>query len=78
MPFPFGSAECRFSCGLPGPWAIFWIAPGFQRDLNVVYPIDRLRLDSCNRSPFLLERSPKPVDGAARWYVGKAVAYSGA
>jgi D-proline reductase (dithiol) PrdB len=49
-PFPFGSAECRF---LPAsvPVADILIShvsinfdrTGFQRDLNVVYPIDRLR-----------------------------------
>src|SRR6478735_585036 len=49
-PFPFGSAECRF---LPAsvPAADILIShvsinfdrTGFQRDLNVVYPIDRLR-----------------------------------
>jgi D-proline reductase (dithiol) PrdB len=49
-PFPFGSAECRF---LPASTptdeilishvSINFDRTGFQRDLNVVYPIDRLR-----------------------------------
>ena len=49
-PFPFGSAECRF---LPASMSaadilmshvsVNFDRTGFQRDLNVVYPIDRLR-----------------------------------
>jgi D-proline reductase (dithiol) PrdB len=50
QPFHFGSAECRF---LPASMpagdilmshvSINFDRAGFQRDLNVVYPIDRLR-----------------------------------
>lgn len=50
MPFPVGSAECRF---LPAAMPVSEILishvsinfdrAGFQRDVNVVYPIDRLR-----------------------------------
>lgn len=49
-PFPFGSGEHR---AVPGEWdnkdilishvSINFDRAGFQRDLNVVYPIDRLR-----------------------------------
>jgi D-proline reductase (dithiol) PrdB len=49
-PFPFGSGECR---AVPGSWnnsdilvshvSINFDRAGFQRDINVVYPIDRLR-----------------------------------
>ncbi len=49
-PFPFGSGEYR---AVPGSWktdeilishvSINFDRAGFQRDLNVVYPIDRLR-----------------------------------
>ena len=49
-PFPFGSSECRF---LPASMpagdilmshvSINFDRAGFQRDLNVVYPVDRLR-----------------------------------
>ena len=49
-PFPFGSAECRFlPASLPAAdilmshVSINFDRSGFQRDLNVVYPIDRLR-----------------------------------
>lgn len=49
-PFPFGSAECRFiPASLPATdilmshVSINFDRAGFQRDLNVVYPIDRLR-----------------------------------
>jgi D-proline reductase (dithiol) PrdB len=49
-PFPFGSAECRFlPAALPAGElltshvSINFDRAGFQRDLNVVYPIDRLR-----------------------------------
>jgi D-proline reductase (dithiol) PrdB len=49
-PFPFGSAECRFlPASVPnGDILISHVSinfdrTGFQRDLNVVYPIDRLR-----------------------------------
>ena len=49
-PFPFGSAECRFlPASLPAAdllmshVSINFDRAGFQRDLNVVYPIDRLR-----------------------------------
>lgn len=49
-PFPFGSAECRFlPASMPaGDILISHVSinfdrAGFQRDLNVVYPIDRLR-----------------------------------
>ena len=49
-PFPFGSAECRFlpasmpaSDILMSHVSINFDRAGFQRDLNVVYPIDRLR-----------------------------------
>ncbi len=48
-PFPFGSAECRFlpasmqaSDILMSHVSINFDRAGFQRDLNVVYPIDRL------------------------------------
>ena len=49
-PFPFGSGEYR---AVPGDWdnndilishvSINFDRAGFQRDINVVYPIDRLR-----------------------------------
>ena len=49
-PFPFGSGEFR---AVPGTWpngdllishvSINFDRAGFQRDVNVVYPIDRLR-----------------------------------
>jgi D-proline reductase (dithiol) PrdB len=49
-PFPFGSGEYR---AVPGSWSnndilvshvsINFDRAGFQRDINVVYPIDRLR-----------------------------------
>ena len=49
-PFPFGSGEYR---AVPGAWesgdilishvSINFDRAGFQRDVNVVYPIDRLR-----------------------------------
>jgi D-proline reductase (dithiol) PrdB len=49
-PFPFGSAECRFlPASLPAAdilmshVSINFDRAGFQRDLNVVYPIDRVR-----------------------------------
>src|ERR1700690_2044817 len=49
-PFPFGSAECRFipasmQAGdiLMSHVSINFDRAGFQRDLNVVYPMDRLR-----------------------------------
>ena len=49
-PFPFGSAECRFlPASMPAGGiltshvSINFDRAGFQRDLNVVYPIDRLR-----------------------------------
>jgi D-proline reductase (dithiol) PrdB len=49
-PFPFGSAECRFlpasvptSEILISHVSINFDRTGFQRDPNVVYPIDRLR-----------------------------------
>ena len=49
-PFPFGSAECRFLPAsmpagdiLTSHVSINFDRAGFQRDLNVVYPIDRLR-----------------------------------
>jgi D-proline reductase (dithiol) PrdB len=49
-PFHFGSAECRFlPATLPAGEilmshvSINFDRAGFQRDLNVVYPIDRLR-----------------------------------
>lgn len=49
-PFHFGSAECRFlpasipaSELLTSHVSINFDRAGFQRDLNVVYPIDRLR-----------------------------------
>jgi len=50
QPFPFGSGEYR---AVPGSWSnadilmshvsINFDRAGFQRDINVVYPIDRLR-----------------------------------
>lgn len=50
QPFHFGSAECRFlPASLPAGEiltshvSINFDRAGFQRDLNVVYPIDRLR-----------------------------------
>jgi D-proline reductase (dithiol) PrdB len=49
-PFPFGSGECRFlPADLPaGDLLISHVSinfdrSGWQRDINVVYPIDRLR-----------------------------------
>jgi D-proline reductase (dithiol) PrdB len=49
-PFPFGSAECRFLPAsmpagdiLTSDVSINFDRAGFQRDLNVVYPIDWLR-----------------------------------
>ena len=49
-PFSFGSAECRFlPAAVPAAEillshvSINFDRSGFQRDLNVVYPIDRLR-----------------------------------
>lgn len=49
-PFPFGSAECRFLPAsttaadiLTSHVSINFDRAGFQRDMNVVYPIDRLR-----------------------------------
>jgi D-proline reductase (dithiol) PrdB len=49
-PFPFGSAECRLLPASTPPNEILishvsinFDRTGFQRDLNVVYPIDRLR-----------------------------------
>jgi D-proline reductase (dithiol) PrdB len=50
MPFPFRSAECRFlPASVPldeiliSHVSINFDRAGFQRDVNVVYPIDRLR-----------------------------------
>ena len=50
QPFHFGSAECRFlpasvpACDLlMSHVSINFDRAGFQRDLNVVYPLDRLR-----------------------------------
>lgn len=50
QPFAFGSAECRFVPAstptddiLVSHVSINFDRAGFQRDLNVVYPIDRLR-----------------------------------
>ena len=50
QPFPHGSAECRFvpadmqaSDILMSHVSISFDRAGFQRDLNVVYPVDRLR-----------------------------------
>jgi D-proline reductase (dithiol) PrdB len=50
QPFHFGSAECRFLPAstpaddiLMSHVSINFDRAGFQRDLNVVYPIDRLR-----------------------------------
>jgi D-proline reductase (dithiol) PrdB len=49
-PFPYGSAECRFLPAstphgdiLTSHVSINFDRAGFQRDVNVVYPIDRLR-----------------------------------
>lgn len=49
-PFPFGSGECRFlSADIPtGDLLVSHVSinfdrSGWQRDVNVVYPIDRLR-----------------------------------
>src|ERR1700759_63244 len=49
-PFAFGSTECRFlPASVPmediliSHVSINFDRPGFQRDLNVVYPIERLR-----------------------------------
>ncbi len=49
-PFPFGSGECRFlPADLPAKdlllshVSINFDRAGWQRDINVVYPIDRLR-----------------------------------
>ena len=50
QPFPFGSGECRFISAdtSPGDLLISHVSinfdrAGWQRDINVVYPIDRLR-----------------------------------
>ena len=50
QPFHFGSAECRFvPASMPAAdilmshVSINFDRAGFQRDLNVVYPVDRLR-----------------------------------
>jgi D-proline reductase (dithiol) PrdB len=50
MPFPFGSAECRFLPAstpldeiLVSHVSINFDRAGFQRDVNVVFPIERLR-----------------------------------
>lgn len=50
QPFHFGSAECRFVPAsrrageiLMSHVSINFDRAGFQRDLNVVYPVDRLR-----------------------------------
>jgi D-proline reductase (dithiol) PrdB len=49
-PFPFGSGECRFIAAdtpaselLISHVSINFDRAGWQRDINVVYPIDRLR-----------------------------------
>ncbi len=49
-PFPFGSGECRFVAAdtPPGDLLISHVSinfdrAGWQRDINVVFPIDRLR-----------------------------------
>jgi D-proline reductase (dithiol) PrdB len=49
-PFPFGSGECRAVSGSGNPAdllishvSINFDRAGFQRDINVVFPIDRLR-----------------------------------
>ena len=49
-PFPFGSGECRFIAAdtAPGDLLISHVSinfdrNGWQRDVNVVFPIDRLR-----------------------------------
>jgi D-proline reductase (dithiol) PrdB len=49
-PFPFGSGECRFISAdtpagdlLVSHVSINFDRSGWQRDINVVYPIDRLR-----------------------------------
>jgi D-proline reductase (dithiol) PrdB len=49
-PFPFGSGECRFIAAdtPPGDLLISHVSinfdrAGWQRDINVVFPIDRLR-----------------------------------
>lgn len=49
-PFPFGSGECRFVAAdtAPGDLLISHVSinfdrNGWQRDINVVFPIDRLR-----------------------------------
>jgi D-proline reductase (dithiol) PrdB len=49
-PFPFGSGECRFVAAatpadelLVSHVSINFDRAGWQRDINVVYPIDRLR-----------------------------------
>jgi D-proline reductase (dithiol) PrdB len=50
QPFPFGSGECRFIAANtpPGDLLISHVSinfdrVGWQRDINVVFPIDRLR-----------------------------------
>ncbi len=50
VPFPFGTGECRFvsSDTDPGDLLVSHVSinfdrAGFQRDVNVVFPIDRLR-----------------------------------
>jgi len=50
QPFPFGSGECRFIAAdtPPGDLLISHVSinfdrAGWQRDINVVFPIDRLR-----------------------------------
>ncbi|WP_428487010.1 glycine/sarcosine/betaine reductase selenoprotein B family protein [Rhodopila sp.] len=49
-PFPFGSGECRFVAAdtpaadlLVSHVSINFDRSGWQRDINVIYPIDRLR-----------------------------------
>ena len=54
-PFPFGSGECRFIAAStpPGDLLISHVSinldrNGWQRDINVVFPIDRLREMAAN------------------------------
>jgi D-proline reductase (dithiol) PrdB len=54
-PFPFGSGECRFIAAdtPPGDLLISHVSinfdrNGWQRDINVVFPIDRLREMAAN------------------------------
>ena len=78
-PFPFGSGEAR---AVPGSWdvrdiltshvSINFDRTGFQRDVNVAYPIERLRelanegvIDSVADTHFTVMGSSDPADMVA-------------